>query len=507
MSQISNNNNRIAKNTLFLYMRMLFLLFISLFTSRIVLAQLGVEDFGLYNVVGSLILIFTFIQGSLSSATSRFLAYEIGNGNQKRLNNTFCMTINIHILFALFIFIVSETIGLWYFFYKMVIPSNRFVAALIVYQLSNINAILAILVLPYRAMIIAKEKMKAFAYISIIEALIKLGIAFSLYLSGIDRLVLYGGLLCLSQVVINCVYFRYCIRNFNEARYHIYWNWQQFKEIFGFSGWSVCSYLSSSFVSQAYNLLLNLFFGPAVNAARAISYQIQGAINNFSANFQTALNPQIIKNYATLNLQRVYELVILSMKVSFSLVYILMVPILINIDWILNIWLEKVPQNSNKFVIFIGLSSIFLGMSNPLSVVAEAANRLKFYNLVTMPFYLSTIPLAYLSLYLGNSACSVFIITCLAEGIGFFIKLFIAYKIAAVPVKEIVIQFFHSLVCLLMAVSLGFCVKSFLPNGNLYSFCSVGICFIFAISAVFVVMLNKSERKNIINKILKNEKK
>ena len=253
--------------------------------------------------------------------------------------------------------------------------------------------------------------------------------------------------------------------------------------------------------------MLNLFFGPAVNAARAISYQIQGAINNFSANFQTALNPQIIKNYATLNLQRVYELVILSMKVSFSLVYILMVPILINIDWILNIWLEKVPQNSNKFVIFIGLSSIFLGMSNPLSVVAEAANRLKFYNLVTMPFYLSTIPLAYLSLYLGNSACSVFIITCLAEGIGFFIKLFIAYKIAAVPVKEIVIQFFHSLVCLLMAVSLGFCVKSFLPNGNLYSFCSVGICFIFAISAVFVVMLNKSERKNIINKILKNEKK
>ena len=156
MSQISNNNSRIAKNTLFLYMRMLFLLFISLFTSRIVLAQLGVEDFGLYNVVGSLILIFTFIQGSLSSATSRFLAYEIGNGNQKRLNNTFCMTINIHILFALFIFIVSETIGLWYFFYKMVIPSNRFIAALIVYQLSNINAILAILVLPYRSMIIAK---------------------------------------------------------------------------------------------------------------------------------------------------------------------------------------------------------------------------------------------------------------------------------------------------------------------------------------------------------------
>ena len=170
-----------------------------------------------------------------------------------------------------------------------------------------------------------------------------------------------------------------------------------------------------------------------------------------------------------------------------------MVPILINIDWILNIWLEKVPQNSNKFVIFIGLSSIFLGMSNPLSVVAEAANRLKFYNLVTMPFYLSTIPLAYLSLYLGNSACSVFIITCLAEGIGFFIKLFIAYKIAAVPVKEIVIQFFHSLVCLLMAVSLGFCVKSFLPNGNLYSFCSVGICFIFAISA-FIFGILKAER-------------
>lgn len=502
MSQISNNNKRIAKNTLFLYMRMLFLLFISLFTSRIVLAQLGVEDFGLYNVVGSLILIFTFIQGSLSSATSRFLAFEIGNGDKKRVNNTFCMTINIHILFALFIFIASETIGLWYFFYKMVIPSNRFVAALIVYQLSNINAILAILVLPYRSMIIAKEKMKAFAYISIIEALIKLVIALSLYLNGIDRLVLYGGLLCLTQVVVNCVYFRYCIRNFSEARYHLYWNKQQFIEMFGFSGWSVCSYLSSSFVSQAFNLLLNLFFGPAVNAARAISYQIQGAINNFSANFQMALNPQIIKNYATLNLPRVYDLVLMSMKVSFSLLYILMVPILINIDWILNIWLKKVPQNSDVFVIFIGLSSIFLGMSNPFSVVAEAANKLKFYNLVTMPFYLLTIPLAYLFLSLGNSACSVFIITCIAEVIGFFVKLFVAYKIVAIPVKNIIKQFLRNLICLLLAVSLGACMQLFLPNGNLYSFCSVVICFILAVLVVFVIVLSQSERKIIINKIL-----
>ena len=502
-NQTSDNNKRIAKNTFFLYLRMLFLMLISLFTSRIVLAQLGVADFGLYNVVGSLILIFTFVQGSLSSATSRFLAFEIGNGTKKSLNNTFCMTLNIHILFALLILIVSETIGLWYFYNKMVIPSNRFVAALIVYQLSNLNAILAVLILPYRSMIIAKEEMKAFAYISIVEAVVKLGIAFCLYVDGIDRLVLYGALLCTSQVLVNLVYFRYCLKNFEETSFHRYWNNRQFKDMFSFSGWSICSYLSSSFVSQTFNLMLNLFFGPTVNAARAVSYQIQGAINNFSVNFQMALNPQIIKNFASSNLQRVSELVSMSMKVSFSLLYILMTPVLINIDWILGIWLKEVPPDSNTFVTIIGVCTIFVGMSNPLAVVAEAANRLKFYNLVTMPFYLLTIPIAYFALKLGSPASSVFGITCITEFMGFFVKLFVAHKIAAVPIFKILVQFSRCMVCLVLAVLGGICVYTLQPSTFLCSFCLFVICFVLATIVVFAIVLQQSERKLLINKILR----
>lgn len=502
-----SNNKTIAKNTLFLYLRMIFLLFVSLFTSRIILAQLGVVDFGLYNVVGSLILMFTFVQGSLSSATSRFLAYDIGRENEKVLNNTFCMTLNVHLLFSFIVLLVAETIGLWYFYQKMVIPQGRFFAALVVYQLSAFNAIMAIVIIPYRSMIIAKEKMGAFAYISIVEALIKLGIAFCLYYDGIDRLVLYALLLCLSQVVVNCVYLRYCKRNFFEVSYHKYWDRKQFLEMFSFSGWSVCSYLSSSFVSQTYNLLLNLFFGPAVNAARAVAYQVQSAVSNFSTNFQVALNPQIIKNYAAGDGERLNELIQLSIKVSFSLLLILLAPLLINVNFVLGIWLKDVPEYSANFLVIIGLCSIFSGLSNPLSVIAEAANRLKFYNLVTMPFYLMTIPLAYVLLKTGSPAYVVFYITLCAEFLGFFIKLWIASRITQICVGKLLIVFFRVLSCILVVVVIGAYARTWDAINVLYSVLSIMCCGLLSVSLVYSIVLNRTERYVLNSKLTKVWKK
>lgn len=500
-NQTSENNKRIAKNTLFLYLRMIFLLFVSLYTSRIILAQLGVVDYGLYNVVGSLVLMFSFIQGSLSSATSRFLAYDLGKNDSIALNKTFCMTLNVHLIFALIVLFISETIGLWYFYEKMVIPQDRLTAAAIVYQLSNLNAIMAIIVIPYRSMIIAKEKMGAFAYISIVEAIIKLGIAFCLYIGGIDKLIVYGSLLCFSQLVVNYIYFNYCRKQFAEVRFHKYWDKKLFYSMFSFSGWSVCSYLSSNFVSQTFNLLLNMFFGPVVNAARAIAYQVQGAVSNFSVSFQVALNPQIIKNYAVKDIERVNALVQLSIKVSFSLLLILLAPLLINVDFVLGLWLKDVPAYSANFLILIGCISIFASMANPLAVVAEAANRLKFYNLTTMPFYLMSIPLAYLLLKSGNSVYVVFIITLITEFFGFFIKLWIASKIIAINKKQINILFLKALLCMLIVLLLGSYVKP-LIHGLLLSITSIILSGTMAILLAYLVMLNTYERNSIKRKVL-----
>lgn len=501
MNNIKTNNKTIAKNTMFLYLRMLVMMFISLFTSRIVLDKLGVVDFGIYNVVSSLVMLFTFIQGSLASSASRFLSYEIGIGTKKTLNNIFCMTMNIHILFAVLILIFSETIGLWYFFHEMVIPEDRRIASFIVYQLSNLSAIFAILVVPYRSMIIAKEHMKAFAYISIVEAFAKMFIAFCLTVVEFDRLILYGFLLFVVQVSIMYLYYRYCKKHFEESHFSRYWDKNVFKEMFVFSGWSVCSYVSTGVVSQIYNLMLNLFFGPVVNAARAIAYQVQTTVYNFVINFQVALNPQIIKNHASGNEERVYELVLLSSRVSFSLLYILLFPLLVNIDYLLSLWLVKVPENANLFIILICLSSTFGTFGNPLSVVAEAANRLKYYNQVTIPLYLIPVLFSYLLLKVGSPAATVFLMTIFVEFIAFFLKLKIAHKLINIPIKQDLFLYLKCTFSVFVAIILGYIIRQYLDNTLLTTLIALICCGLFSLIWIVCFILSKQERCFIINKV------
>jgi O-antigen/teichoic acid export membrane protein len=501
------DNKRIAKNTLFLYLRMMAMMFIGLFTSRVILDSLGIIDFGIYNVVGSLVLIFTFIQGSLASSASRFLSYEIGAGTSSSLNKIFCMTMNIHLIFACLLFIFSETIGIWYFYEKMVIPENRITAAMTVYQLSNFSAILSVISVPYRSLIIAKEHMKAFAYISIFEGLGKLLIAYCLYISSIDKLILYGILLFVMQLIVNIIYIKYCKDKFKESLFRKFWNKQVFKEMFAFSGWSVCSYISTGVVSQVYNLMLNLFFGPVVNAARAISFQVQSAVNNFVVNFQTALNPQIVKNYAANDYSRVYNLIILSSKVSFSLMLILLFPLLVNIDYILSIWLVEVPEDSNIFIILICISSIFASFGNPLSVVAEAANRLKFYNIVTMPLYILPVLLSYYLLIIGNPASTVFIITIFVEFIAFFLKLWIVKRLINIPTKEISFLYFKSTFTILITMGFGYYIKQSIIPSLIISLILVITCFILSVIWLYYFILSNNERVLIIQFIKNKFKK
>ena len=292
------DNKRIAKNTVFLYVRMLLVMGATLYTSRIVLNVLGAEDYGLYNVVGGLVTMFTFLNGSLGSATSRYITFELGRRDYERVNRVFNVALLIHIALAVLIIILAETIGLWFFYEKMTIPEERMSAAFWVYQISILTCFFSLTQVPYNAMIIANENMRIYAWVGIVEAVFKLAIAFILPFAPFDTLVYYALLLCVVQISIMLFYRIYCGRNFKESKIILYKDKTLYKEMFSYAGSDLIGNLSVLAQGQGLNILLNMFFGPVVNAARGIAYQVQGAVTQFSNNFMTAVRPQIIKSYA-----------------------------------------------------------------------------------------------------------------------------------------------------------------------------------------------------------------
>lgn len=495
-------NKRIAKNVIFLYIRMFLLLLIGFYTSRIVLDKLGEEDFGLSNVLGSLLTLLTFIQAGSASSASRFMSYEIGIGTKESQNKVFCMTLNIHIIYSVFLFIFSQTVGLWYFYNVMVIPQDRINAAFIVYQLSCLSSVFAVLIVPYMSMIISYEKMKSFAYLSIVEAIAKLIIVFCLFIDNVDKLVLFTALSFLVQVSVNLLYFLYCKRSFDSASFRPYWDKKMFKEIAVFSGLSTCSYISSSFVNQCYNLMLNVFFGPIVNAARGISFIVQSKILNFSTNFQIALNPQIVKNYAAENIERVIELVKLSTKISFSLMLILVFPIFVNINGILSIWLVDVPKDTNIFVVLVCFTAIFSTMSNPFSVIAESANRLKLYNSIVVPFFLLSLPFAYIALIMGCKAYVIFVIQLIFEFAGMYIKFLIACSIIRNKMYEEFSLLIKCMLSLVFFCILGYFLSKVFDQSILVLLFSLLFCVGIACVWVYLVILEKPERFYVKTKIV-----
>ena len=297
-NQTSDNNKRIAKNTLLLYVRMFFMMGIALYTSRVVLNTLGVEDYGIYNVVGGLVSMFGLLNGSMSSATQRYITFELGKGDGKSLNKIFSLSLQIHALIAIVTVLLVESVGLWFLYNKMTIPPERMTAAFWVLQASALTFIFSIMSVPYNADIIAHERMSAFAYISIIEAVLKLAIVYMLLVVPFDKLIVYAILLAVVQLSIQFCYMVYCHRHFPESRYRHVKDWRLFKEMTSFAGWNMFGGLSSISFNQGLSMLLNVFFGPVVNAARAVATQVQGAIQMFITNFQMALNPQIVKTYA-----------------------------------------------------------------------------------------------------------------------------------------------------------------------------------------------------------------
>lgn len=407
---------RIARNTLLLYVRMLFMLLVGLYTSRVILRTLGVQDYGIYNVVGGVIAMLGFVQGSLSSASSRFITYDLGKGDMAVMKRTFGNILSIHLLFATLIFILGETIGLWFVLEKLNIPESRRMAALWVYQFSIFTSIISFVSVPYNAAIIAHERMSAFAYISIYEAVAKLSAVFLLQVTPFDKLVVYALLLFLIQCSSRIIYNAYCFRHFSETKARLCIDRVQFREIFSFAGWTMNGSLAVMGYTQGLNIVLNLFFGPAVNAARGIAVQVQAIVQQFCQNFQMALNPQITKSYAQDDLDYMHKLIIVSSKFSFFILLFIALPLMLEADLVLHWWLGTVPNHAVSFLRLVLCTSLLFTLSNPILISVHATGQLKKFQLVEGTMLLSIVPIAYLLLKFFNIPPeSVFLVHIVVE--------------------------------------------------------------------------------------------
>ena len=390
-------NRRIAKNTVLLYFRMLLMLGISLYTSRVVLQILGASDYGLYNVIAGVVSIFAFINGSLSSGTSRFITYELGIGDKEKLRDIFNVTLMSHILLAIIIFIFGETIGLWFVNSYLNFPPERDFAVNVVYQISIIILVLQLTQVPYNADIIAHEKMNIYAYISILEAILKLLMVLCLTLNqNIDNLILYSLLLLLTQLVILFLYRYYCYRNYAESKWRFCRKKTLYKEIFSFSSWDVIGSLCVISQGQGVNILLNIFFGPLVNAARAVSQQVETACAQLTNNFMTAVNPQIVKSYAQREYADIVELLKDSSRYGFFLMVIFLLPVIFKIDYILSLWLEDVPAYSGIFTSIIFTNLLIRTIARPIINCTHATGKIRRLNLYAGGLGLLPLPIIYI---------------------------------------------------------------------------------------------------------------
>ena len=407
MSTNTVNNKRIAKNTLFLYVRMLIILIISLYTSRIVLNTLGVKDYGIYNIVGGIVVLFSFLNGSLASATQRFLNFEMGRNDFERVKNVFSASLHAHILIAVVILILCESIGLWIVSTQLNIPVERRDAALWTYHLSIITFFISIIRIPFNASIIASEKMNFYAYISIIEAMAKLGIVYLLLSTSVDKLILYAILQTSVCLLITLAYINYCIRNFKYISFSFKFDKSLLKGILSFSGWSCYGNLSNIAASQGLNIILNLFFGVAVNAAMGIANQVSSTVYGFVANFQTAFNPQLIKLYSSDKKEEMRLLIYRASRISFFLLLLIALPLLFNTEPVLYIWLNQAPEYTVIFCQLILIDQFFYALSGPLWISAQASGKIAKYMIAVGNFNITTLIISYVLLKLGCPAVSV----------------------------------------------------------------------------------------------------
>lgn len=405
-----NNSKRIAKNTAFLYLRMIVVMIVSLFTSRITLSVLGVSDYGVYNVVGGTVSMLSVLTGAISVATSRYLTYALGQGDKVGLRNVFSTALNIHIILGVIILLIAEIAGIWFLNNKLNIPLDRMEAANWILQFSIFTFVVGIIAIPYTSSIISHEKMNLYAYLSLYDVFIKLGIVYMLYITPIDKLISYGFLLMSANLSTQIIYYIFCRSKFEECRFRLRLDKSLIKEMTSFIGWAFCGNAAVIAKNQSLSILLNVFFGTVVNAAQGIAMQVNSAVTSFIRNFMTAVNPQITKSYAQGNYDYLYILIIRSAKFSIYLALLLIIPIMMHVDTILEVWLVEVPQHANNFVNLILIYTAVECFISPLLTALLATGKIKDYEIGITVIYIVNIITVYLFYLLGSKPEMAFIL-------------------------------------------------------------------------------------------------
>jgi len=502
----SENNKRIAKNTLMLYFRMLLIMGVSLYTVRIVLdALLGVVDYGIFNVVAGVVTMFSFLGGTMTSASQRFFSFELGRNDQEKLRKTFSTTLTIYGIIALLIVLITETIGLWFLNHKMVIPADRMVAARWVYHFSILSFVMTVITIPYQSVLIAREKMNVYAYMSILEVLLKLLVVYLLIFFSTDKLKLYAVLTFVSTLIITFLYRIYCLKKFDEATFKFSWDKKLLTEILSYAGWNMIGAIANILKANGTNILLNLFFGPVINAARGISYQIGSAVNSFIINFYMAVRPQITKAYAAGDYKYYMQLVFRSSKYSYFLLLLLSLPLMLETDFILTIWLKNVPPNIVLFTRLMVLNLLIESMNNQLVAALQASGKIKKYQSVISIMLLFILPISYILFLFGASPESTFYVSIGVTILCFVPQLWIVHQTVGLSIKSYLKEVtFVMILVSVIAIILPLFLQLQMDPGiiRFFSVCIVGV--LSCLVTVYLFGLTSDERTMIISYINRN---
>lgn len=501
---IDSNNKLIAKNTMMLYFRLSIIMVVYLYTSRVVLKALGIEDYGIYNVVAGVVTLFSFFNNALSSATSRFITYELGKEDMIELKKNFRTAFTIHLILSVVILILAETIGLWFVNYKLLIPDERLFAANVIYQFSILSCAVTIMQVPLNAEIIAHEKMGIYAYIGIFDAVSKLVIAFVICSSENDRLIIYGSLLFFVTVLLFVIYHIYCNINFEEYNLTVLYDKNVFKNMLSYSGWSLWGSMAYMLKDQGVNMTLNIFFGPLVNAARGIAFQVNTALNSFTQNFTMAMNPQIVKSYACGNYERVVLLFYSGAKFSFFLLLFLSLPILFETKYILDAWLGQMPDYTILFSRLVIINSLIESFTYVIGATVQATGRIKIYQIVIGGLLLLNLPISYLFLKLGYLPYIVFFIAILLSIISIIVRIVILSSLIKISIKKFLIDVLGiSLLVSVFSIILPGWIYCAMNAGVVRVLCVIGSSLLSTILCIWIIGLNRKEKLFIRSNVLK----
>ena len=497
------DNRRIAKNTALLYIRMIILMAVTLYTSRVVLAVLGVDDYGIYSLIGGIIALFSFISNALVSAMQRFFNVALGEQNQEKYHRVYVMGVNLLILFSVFLLLVGETVGLWFVNNRLNIPEGRETAAFWVYQISIVTLIVHLLRTPDNASIIAYERMGFYAYLSIGEALLKLGIVFLLQVFAFDKLLLYVILYLVATILINVAYKVYCNKMFADCRYNWLWDEKLFRELLSFSGWSLLSNGSRTITMQGENIFLNQYYSVSVNAARGIAAQVYNAVNTFLTYLQTAFKPQLSKSYAAGEMENHYSLLYRSSKFSFYLLLVLVVPIIFNLDALLGAWLVEVPLYTKEFCVFVLLAYLADALASPLGTSIAANGNIRGLQISIAVVFVIQLFASFFALRAGWPPYIVSVFILVSHTIHYIFYVYFCKKLCDLRLGEYFKQVILPLIPIcILAPTLPIYLQRFSSNIWL----ALGLCVVdvlWVLLFVWLLGMTKDERRYIKDVIVK----